>query len=82
MIKLRKPATALRVKLTSVLKESPALIAKAGAGKVGRLRLTVIALNTKHKRHTVSKVIKVSKVLIAAELSRREVKAARRQRGH
>ena len=60
VIKLRKPARALRVKLTSVLKESPALIAKARAGKVGRLRLAVIALNTKHKRHTVTKVIKIA----------------------
>jgi hypothetical protein len=60
VIKLRKSATALRVKLTSVLKESPALIAKAQAGNVGRLRLTVIALNTKHKRHTVTKLIKVA----------------------
>jgi hypothetical protein len=60
VIKLRKPATALRVKLTSVLKASPALIAKAGAGKVGRLRLTVSALNAKHKSHTVSKLIKIA----------------------
>jgi hypothetical protein len=60
VIKLRKPATALQVKLTSVLKESPALVAKARAGKVGRLRLTVTALNTKHKRHTVSKLIKIA----------------------
>ncbi len=60
VIELRKPARALRVKLTSVLKESPALIAKARAGKVGRLRLTVTAVNTKHKRHTVSKLIKIS----------------------
>ncbi len=60
VIKLGKPATALRVTLTSVLKESPALVAKARAGKVGRLRLTVTALNTKHKRHTVSKLIKIA----------------------
>jgi hypothetical protein len=60
VIKLRKPTGALRVKLTSVLKESPAMIAKARAGKVGRLRLTVIALNTKHKRHTVTKLIKIA----------------------
>jgi hypothetical protein len=60
VIKLRKPASALRVTLTSVLKEDAALIAKARAGKVGRLRLTVIALNTKHKRHTVSKLINIA----------------------
>jgi len=60
VIKLGKPATALRVKLTSMLKESPALVAKARAGNVGRLRLTVIALNTKHKRHAVSKLIKIA----------------------
>ena len=60
VIKLRKPAGALRVKLTSALKESPALIAKARAGKVGRLRLAVTALNTKHKRHTVGKLIKIA----------------------
>jgi hypothetical protein len=57
MIKLRKPASAFRVKLTSVLHEDNALIASASHGKKVRLHLTLVALNTRHKSHTIKKQI-------------------------
>ncbi len=58
VIKLAKPASAVGVTLTgSALNESPALIAKAKTGKIGRLRLTVVSLDAKNKRHTVAKTI-------------------------
>lgn len=57
IIRLRRPASAVRVKLTSVLHEDSALIARASRGKRVRLRLSVIAWNTKHRRHTINRRI-------------------------
>jgi hypothetical protein len=58
VIKLAKPAAAVGVTLTgSALDEASALVAKAKAGKAGQLKLTVISLDAKNKRHTVAKTI-------------------------
>ncbi|HEX3804129.1 MAG TPA: hypothetical protein VHV75_14930 [Solirubrobacteraceae bacterium] len=58
IIKLARPASSIGVTLAgSALNESAALIAKAKAGKAGRMRLTVISLDAKNKRHTIAKAI-------------------------
>ncbi|MDE3133642.1 MAG: hypothetical protein KGL15_06230 [Acidobacteriota bacterium] len=57
VIRLRRPASAFRVKLTSVLHEDNALIASASRGKRVRLHLTLVALNTRHRSHTIHKLI-------------------------
>jgi hypothetical protein len=59
VISFRKPARAVTVKLTSVLQESSGLIAAARTGKATKLKLTVVALNTRNQRHTLIKTIKL-----------------------
>lgn len=58
LIKLRKPASSFRVTLTSVLHEDHALSAAAAAGKTVRLRMVLTSVNTRNKRHTLTKSIK------------------------
>lgn len=62
VIRLRRPASSFRVKLTKVLHENNAVIAAAAKGKTVRLRMTLTSLNTRHRRHTVSKLIKLHSV--------------------
>jgi hypothetical protein len=59
LIRLSKPASAFGVKLTSVLHEDNALIAAAAKGKAVHLRLTLTSLNTRHRRHTTVKSIRL-----------------------
>ncbi len=59
LIKLRKPASAFRVMLTSVLKEDNALTAAAASGKTVRLRMLLTSVNTRNKRQTLTKTIKL-----------------------
>ena len=44
--------------LTSVLHEDNALSAAAAAGKTVRLRMVLTSVNTRNKRHTLTKSIK------------------------
>jgi hypothetical protein len=54
VIALRRPVSGLGVKIKApALHESPALMARAKAGKLGRLLLTVVAENTRGKRATI-----------------------------
>ncbi len=59
LIKLRKPARSFRVMLRSVLKEDNALTAAAASGKTVRLRMLLTSVNTRNKRHTLTKTIKL-----------------------
>ena len=59
LIKLRKPASAFRVMLTGVLKEDNALTAAAASGKTVRLRMLLTSVNTRNKRQTLTKTIKL-----------------------
>ena len=59
LIKLRKPASAFRVTLTSVLHENNALTAAAAGGKTVRLRMVLTSINTRNKSHTLTKTIKL-----------------------
>lgn len=59
VIKLRKAETSFRVKLTSVLHESGALVAAAGKGKKITLHLSLIARNTRSKSRTISKKLSI-----------------------
>lgn len=57
VIRLRAPARSFVVKLTSVLHEDGALAAAVAHHRRVRLHLTVVALNTRHARHTISRLI-------------------------
>ena len=57
VIRLIRPASSFRVKLTSVLHENTALAADAAKGKRVRLHIGLTTLNTRHKSRTVNKTI-------------------------
>ncbi|HEX3615191.1 MAG TPA: hypothetical protein VHU61_01545 [Solirubrobacteraceae bacterium] len=59
VIKLRKAVTSFRVKLTTVLHESGALIADASKGKKVSLHLSLIARNTRNKNHTIRRKLSI-----------------------
>jgi hypothetical protein len=57
VIELGEPASAFRVKLTSVLHEDGTLVAAVARGTKVRLHVTLGTLNTRHKSHTITKAI-------------------------
>lgn len=59
VIRLRRPASAFRVQLTTVLHEDNALAAAVSQGRAVRLHMVLVALNTRHRRHTINKVIRL-----------------------
>jgi len=59
VIKLRKASASFKVKLTRALVESQATATSVRAGKLKTLRLTVIAQDTKHKNHRLTKTLKL-----------------------
>jgi len=59
VIRLRKPERSFGVTLTSVLHEDNALTAAAAGGKTVRLRMVLTSVNTRNKRHTITKTIKL-----------------------
>lgn len=59
VISLRRPAAAFRVRLTSVLHESRAVIAAAATHRSLHLRMQLTALNTHHRRHTISRRVRL-----------------------
>ncbi|MDE3132074.1 MAG: hypothetical protein KGL16_13065 [Acidobacteriota bacterium] len=59
LIRLRRPASSFRVRLTKVLHEDDAVAAALARHRAVRLRLTLSSLNTRHQRHTVSKLIRL-----------------------
>jgi hypothetical protein len=56
LIKLRKPARSFRVSLSTVLRFSGPVVAAAAGHRKIRVKLSVIATNTEHKRHTITKL--------------------------
>ncbi|HWD68647.1 MAG TPA: hypothetical protein VG293_00545 [Solirubrobacteraceae bacterium] len=56
VIKLRRPERSFRVRLSSVLRFSGPVIAAADHHKKIRVKLSVIATNTLHKKHTITKL--------------------------
>jgi len=59
VIKLRKAAASVHVKLVRDVVESQAVSASVQSGKVKSLRLTVIARDTKGKNHRVARTVKL-----------------------
>jgi len=55
VIRLKSPASSFRVSLSSVLRFSGPVTAAATAHKKIRVTLSVLTLNTKHQRHTLTK---------------------------
>lgn len=55
VIRLRKPERSFRVSLTSVLRFSGPVIAAADHHRKIRVRVSVITVNTKHQRYTITK---------------------------
>lgn len=55
VIKLRRPARSFRVSLSTVLRLGGPVITAAAHHKKIRVRLSMITLNTRHKRHTTIK---------------------------
>jgi hypothetical protein len=56
VIKLRKAVSSFRVSLSSVLRFSGPVVAAAAGQKKIRVKLSVIAMNTEHKKHTITKL--------------------------
>ena len=55
VIRLSKPSAAFRVSLSTVLRFGGPVLAAAAHHKKIRVHLSVITLNTKHQKHTISK---------------------------